>query len=117
MQADLGVDLLQRAEEGQEGGPAEMGDRAETGEETAVPHLLKVTLTHILPTREHSIQGKLNNRILGFLKMIKVTNVYRYKHTSTSKCLVFLNFIYLFHCINHSIFAKNMFIEPLMSDC
>lgn len=50
--ADLRVNPLQWAEKGHEGRAAEMGDRAQTSEQTAVPHLLEMALTHILSTHE-----------------------------------------------------------------
>lgn len=48
-----GVDLLQRAEEGDKGWTAKVGDGAQAGEEAAVPHFLKVTLAHVLSA--HSV--------------------------------------------------------------
>ena len=45
---DLWVDLLQRVEEGLEGGSAKVGDGAQAREQTPVQHLLEVPLTDVL---------------------------------------------------------------------
>lgn len=48
---NLRVNFLQRAEKGHKRRTAEVGDGPQAGEETAVPHLLKMALTHILTTQ------------------------------------------------------------------
>lgn len=45
------MNFLQRAEKGHKRRAAEVGDGPQAGEETAVPHPLKVALAHILTTQ------------------------------------------------------------------
>ena len=62
---DLRVNLLQRAEKRHKGRTAKVGDGPQAGEETAVPHLLKVALTHILSAHEHTTGG--NHQCFSFI--------------------------------------------------
>lgn len=45
------MNLLQGAKKGDEGRAAKVGDGPEAGEEAAVPHFLKMALTHVLHTQ------------------------------------------------------------------
>lgn len=47
-----GVDFLERAEERDERRTAKVGYGPQAGEEAAVPHLLEVAFTHILPAKK-----------------------------------------------------------------
>lgn len=61
---DLWVNFLQWAEKGHQGRPSEVGDGPQAGEKTAVPHLLKVALTHILSITQTKREGSLVDYII-----------------------------------------------------
>lgn len=55
---DLRVNFLQRVKEGDEGRTTKVSDGAQASKEAAVPHLLKVALTHILHIGNNSFHGR-----------------------------------------------------------
>lgn len=75
--ADLRVDLLQGAEEGHKGRAAKVSDGAQAGEQAPVPHLLEVTLAHILHGHTHAHNEKLryHKTVLAPTRRITLSNL------------------------------------------